>query len=221
VKLSASANPKYGPNDASFLGHVAIDLEVDNEMLQQPEQLQAQLRLIYAIVQAAAERPAPAAREPGQDDDRRGEDLRPGDRGYRTDDRRSCDEKTNAADAEIDRAEREERYEPGRNDRRDDRQSDRRPPDRGRDDGRRSGGGNRLEGSLPTTGKQLAAWLRNQPQATVARVKRIMTAQDWGWRFVDLYEDDVDFIVRELDRPEPRSHVNGSADGNGRDGGRR
>jgi len=80
TKITISANNKYGPADASVLGHCAIEVEVDEAKLDTPE-VAAELRLLYALAEAAVARPV-SAREPGSDDDEFVDNVLPGDRGY-------------------------------------------------------------------------------------------------------------------------------------------
>ena len=222
MKVTVNINEKIGqPNYGSYGAVCTLELDVDQALINNPDALLGQLRLATRICEAHVSQeldrrrtvtaPAPA-REAGSDDEAQGEDLRPGDRGYREParDARRSDDGRSEERRRDDRDERSAAYQRDYPD--EDRPADRRPSERGGD---RRSGDNGLEGTMPRNGRQLAKWLQSQPRETEAHVKRIMKAQDYGWKYIDLYDDDVDFIVRELGRPEPRSHRNGQAERSG------
>jgi hypothetical protein len=99
---------------------------------------------------------------------------------------------------------------------RDDRRPRDREPEPRRDDRpsrRDDRAGSRDAGKPPRNGRQLAAWVRDQPKEVEDRIKRLMKSENLGWRYVELREDDVQWLYEQTFKPESRSHA---MNGNGR-----
>ena len=198
MKSVVNINRKIGqPNFGSYGASCSFELELDQVLLESPErqaELQARLRIAYAAACESVEAEINRQRritdlaQQAVADDR-------ADQEYRTDDGYDDEPPDRQYEPETQR---------GRSDRRDDRPPPRDDRGRGRDDRRGSG-----RDDLPRTGRQLAGWITKQPKEVEDQIKRLMKEHDLGWRWIDLRDDDVQWLIHEVNESPTRSSGRG------------